>query len=452
MQFFSALTRPQKEAVGLLQIGTILEYFDLMLYVHMAIILNALFFPETDPHTAALLSAFAFCSTYVLRPFGALLFGYIGDNIGRKTTVIITTMMMSISCIVMATLPTYAQIGITAAWIVTICRVLQGISSMGEIIGAEIYMTEITRPPVRYPAVALMGCAAKIGIMAALGVATLATSYGFNWRNAFWIGAIVALVGSTARVRLRETPDFVNMKKRLKRSVENTEEAGLGRAAELLSKTNYVPHKKVKWKTTLAFFAIYAAPPMCLYFSYIHCGNILKDLGYGGEQVISQNFIISVIELLGIIITAFMSYKMHPLKIIKVRGWLFLPFVLIVPYMMNTAHTAYGVFFIQLISVVVILTPVPAVSVLFVHFPILRRFTYTSFIYALTRALMYVATSFGMVYLVEFFGHWGVWFIMLPVTLGFIWGVDYFEKLDLKPASDSEKEIEWNEEKSLSSI
>ena len=121
-----SLTREQKEAIGLLSIGTFLEYFDVMLYVHMAVLLNELFFPKTDPFTASLLAAFAFCSTYVLRPIGALIFGYIGDNIGRKHTVIITTFMMAISCIVMANLPTYSQIGITAAWLVTICRMIQG--------------------------------------------------------------------------------------------------------------------------------------------------------------------------------------------------------------------------------------------------------------------------------------------------------------------------------------
>ncbi len=92
------LTKYQKEAIGLLQIGTFLEYFALMLYFHIAVLLNELFFPKTDPHTAALLSAFAFCSTYVLRPFGALVFGYIGDTFGRKVTVIITTTIISISC------------------------------------------------------------------------------------------------------------------------------------------------------------------------------------------------------------------------------------------------------------------------------------------------------------------------------------------------------------------
>jgi hypothetical protein len=70
-----SLTKEQKQAVGLLSIGTMLEYFDLMLYVHMAVLLNELFFPKTDPFTASLLSALAFCSSYILRPFAALIFG-----------------------------------------------------------------------------------------------------------------------------------------------------------------------------------------------------------------------------------------------------------------------------------------------------------------------------------------------------------------------------------------
>ena len=68
-----------------------MEYFDLMLFVHMAVILNELFFPKTDPFTSSLLTAFAFCSTFAFKPLGALLFGCIGDSIGRKHTVVITT-------------------------------------------------------------------------------------------------------------------------------------------------------------------------------------------------------------------------------------------------------------------------------------------------------------------------------------------------------------------------
>ena len=79
-----SLTKEQKQAVGLLSIGTFLEYFDLMLYIHMSALLNELFFPASDPDTKALYLAFTFCSTYLLRPIGALIFGWLGDNMGRK--------------------------------------------------------------------------------------------------------------------------------------------------------------------------------------------------------------------------------------------------------------------------------------------------------------------------------------------------------------------------------
>lgn len=144
----TSLTREQKAAVGLLSIGTFLEYFDFMLHVHMAALLNELFFEPTDPFTSSLRTAFAFCSAYILRPVGALIFGWLGDNIGRKHTVIITTFLMASSCFAMAILPTYAQIGIAATWLAIICRIIQGISAVGEFTGASLYVTEITSPPI----------------------------------------------------------------------------------------------------------------------------------------------------------------------------------------------------------------------------------------------------------------------------------------------------------------
>ena len=107
-----SLSKEEKEAVGLLSIGTFLEYFDVMLYIHMAVLLNELFFPKNDPFITSLLAAFTFCSTYVFRPLGALIFGYIGDTFGRRTTVLLTMFIMSGCCAIMAMLPTHAEIGI----------------------------------------------------------------------------------------------------------------------------------------------------------------------------------------------------------------------------------------------------------------------------------------------------------------------------------------------------
>lgn len=182
-----------------------------MLYVHMAVLLNVLFFPPTDQ----LLSAFAFCSTFVFRPFGALFFGWLGDELGRKIVVIITATMMSGSCVALAITPTYSQIGITATIIVTLHRIMQGLSSMAEVIGAELYISEIIKKSYRYFYVSLIPGIATTGGMLALGVASLITQYTLNWRYAFWVDSFIALVGSVARSFLKETRDFVDAKRRL---------------------------------------------------------------------------------------------------------------------------------------------------------------------------------------------------------------------------------------------
>lgn len=142
------LNKEQKGAIFLLQLGTFLEYFDLMLFVHMSVVLNDIFFPKFDPFMSSLLSASTFCSTFALKPLGALLFGHIGDKVGRKHTVIITTMIMALSCVIIANIPTYAQIGITASCVVIICRAIQGMSSIGESIGAELYTAELISVPL----------------------------------------------------------------------------------------------------------------------------------------------------------------------------------------------------------------------------------------------------------------------------------------------------------------
>ncbi len=436
MALFSQLKREQKEAIGLLQVGTFLEYFDLMLYVHMAVLLNELFFPKTDPHTAALLSAFAFCSTFVLRPFGALIFGYIGDHIGRKTTVIITTMMMSTSCMIMANLPTYAQVGITATWVVTGCRIVQGLSSMGEIIGCQIYITEITKPPAQYPAVAFIGVASSVGAVAALGIASLVTTTGFNWRIAFWIGAGIAVVGSIARVRLRETPEFVDKKRQLQKKIEETVLDEISKDSKLYAVKQFIAKKKkekINHKTLISCFFIYCGWPLSFYLGFMYFNHILKETyGYSPEDIIFHNFFLSIVMLLNSSIWSFLSYKIHPLKILKFKAQIFGVLTLFLPILILGSSHPYQIFAFQSALLIVSLGANPADSVFIKHFHVFKRFTTASFLYALSRALIYVVTSFGLVYLTEWLGYYGLWIIMLPITISFLWGVRHFEKLEIR--------------------
>jgi MFS family permease len=422
----TSLTREQKEAVGLLSIGTFLEYFDLMLYVHMAVLLNELFFPKTDPFTASILTAFAFCSTYVLRPVGALIFGWIGDNIGRKFTVVITTAMMAVSCIIMANLPTYSEIGIAASYIVTICRLIQGMSSMGEVIGAELYVTEITKPPVQYPAVATITIFSSIGGFAALAIASLSTSNGFNWRVAFLVGATIAIIGAIARRNLRETPEFVDAKLRVKIILEKN-----GSDSKKILDSNPILKEKVKKGASLSLFLIQCAWPVCFYFIYFHCGNILKNsFDYTSEQIIHHNFIISIFQVLSFVIWTYLSYYVYPLLLIKIKLIIFSIICIFFPYILSHLSSSFDLLIFQIFMITFSLSYSSAMPIFYKYFPVFKRYTYASFLYAMSRTVIYVSTTFGIVYLTDLFGNYGILLIMLPTMVGFAYGVLYFEDLE----------------------
>ena len=424
----TSLTREQKEAVGLLSIGTFLEYFDLMLYVHMAVLLNELFFPKTDPFTASLLSAFAFCSTHILRPFGALIFGYIGDKIGRKSTVIMTTFLMAFSCVTIATLPTYEQIGTTAAWLVTVCRILQGLSSMGEKVGAELYLTESVDRPLCYPIVSMVNIFSGLGASVALAIASVFTIYNLNWRIAFWIGAVIALIGTTARTALRESRDFVDAKKWAKESIEE-----FGETFTEVIKNNPIWSEKIDFRTMIAYFLLQCTRPTMFYFIYIHCSNILSTtFGYTAEQIINHNLIVSIVDLLGAIFIVYLSYFIYPLKIIKAIIGIFTIALLFTSYLLQNIHDPLDLLLLQCFFCLVVIDTSPGTPIFLIHIPIFKRFTYSSFIYALSRTLMYFITAFGFVYCTDKFGHFGLLIIMLPIIIGFTYGVLHFEKLEKK--------------------
>lgn len=419
------LTKEQRGAIFLLQIGTFLEYFDLMLFIHMAVVLNDIFFPKLDPFTGSLLSAFTFCSTWLLKPIGALIFGYIGDHIGRKHTVVITTMIMAVSCIVMANAPTYDQIGITASVVITVCRALQGLSSVGETTGAELYTAELIPLPLRYKAVGFMAFASVVGMSASLIVAEVVLSLGINWRIIFWVGASIALIGSAARITLRESPDFSDAKKRLRKMFDN-----LDKSSDTLEK-NAVVMEEVSKKTSLAYFLVFCGWPLCFYFSYVYCSNILKvDFHYTKEAIIRQNLVVSLFNMAGLYFFIRLTEKIHPLVILKAKIALYVPFLCAVPWLLAHAKSGTVVFFIQAFGVALGHSTIPAKAIFLMHFPVFKRFRYASFLGAISHMMLYIITSFGLVYATKYLGEYGILLISIPVTMAFLLGVLHFETLE----------------------
>ena len=410
MKILSTLSKNQRDAVGLLQIGTFLEYFDLMLYVHLAVLLNELFFPKTSPHTAALLSAFAFCSTYLLRPFGALFFGYIGDNIGRKAAIVLSTSMMAIACFFMSILPTYEEIGIFASVAMISCRILQGFSATGEVIGAEIYLSELLKPPASYQLVSWVVELCTLGSFAALFASSLIFKCNASWRTVFILGGMIALSGAVARRKLRETPDFLK--------------------SQLLKHKIEIKKPSTSKRTSAAYFMIYSGYPLCFYITYIYCSDILKhSFNYKPEQVIDHNLLITLLSFLIGVSIILMAKYIDPLKIVKIRGYLSTATLLSIPFL-PLCNNLYALIAMQVLLSFFALGTVPAIPIFFKYFPVHKRFTYSSMLYAVSRALMYVCTSFGLVYLTELLGIYGLWLIVLPVCAGFLWGTRHFEKLE----------------------
>ncbi|MFK7973982.1 MAG: MFS transporter [Rickettsiaceae bacterium] len=414
----------------MLSIGTFLEYFDLMLYVHMAVLLNELFFPKYDPFTASLLSAFAFCSSYLLRPLGAFIFGYIGDNLGRKFAIILTTVIMTISCTTIAILPPYAQIGILASWIITICRMVQGMAASAESRGAEIYITESLKPPVQYAAVAIITVFSAVGTTVAIGVGAIFTNIQWfefdnnTWRAAFFIGAAVGLVGAAARTSLKEASEFANKKKLLQQQFK----------ANKISWNNDNLNSSLgtlsKW-TGVSYFFICCARPPCFYFIYIYCSDVLKnDIGLTAGQILSNNFWVSIVDMLGLLGYAYISTKVYPIKILKAKLVLFFSCIIFFPITMSAYPNATNVFIFQCLASLFVFDHIPATPILYKYFPIMKRFTYTSLISAIAKLMTYVITSFGLVYSTQYCGYYGIFLILVPVGILFYISVCHFEKLD----------------------
>jgi MFS family permease len=423
------LTKQQKEAIGILSIGTFLEYFDLMLYVHMAVVLNELFFPKDDPVAYQLLTSFTFASTFIISPIGSFVIGWVGDQIGRKSTIMITTFIMAASCATMASVGTYAEIGIAASITMITCRMLQGFSSLGEAMGASIYLTEVLKSPTRYVACGMVGTATRVGGLLALNVALLAVSMNFNWRLAFWIGAVIAFVGIFARMRLRETPEFVDFKRRMKNRAEQS-----GQDIEVIE-NSIVYQEKVDPKTILSCILSVLIMPFYIYVTYIYLGNFMKkSLGLSSAEVISQNLKVSMCTVMLSLMTIYFVRKYHPLKITRVTIAIFTLLLLFIPHWLNNITNLFSLFFIQLIMFIPGCSAFGtlAMSVWFKHFPVAKRFRIAATSYAIGNALGFTIASFALAPLTDYFGYYALWVLYCPIIIGFLYSMNYVKKLEIK--------------------
>lgn len=417
-----------KKVVALLSFGTFFEYLDLMLYVHMGVLLNELFFESTNPQSVALLSALGIFLTFAGRPIGAYLFGFVGDNFGRITVLYITTILMAISCLTMAWLPTYAQIGFTASIIMTLCRLIQSISSVGEVTSCDLYLIETTAPPIQYPIAGITDVFGALGGTVALGVASLVTMYGFNWRWAFLFGFGIAFIGFYARKTLLETSEFSNVQTKINLIIEKFNVSYKEAKRIVTEETQkYTSSKKV----SLALFVIQCVFPLYYYFAYVYCGDLLKSIfNYSSVEVIHNNFILSFAALFVTIAIYWISYWVNPLKILKIQLAFSSILVLALPYLLENITKPYHLITIQYLIIIFAIHGMPAFPIFYKYIPVLQRFKVAGLQYSLGRAVMFGITSFGLLYLTKWFGNLGIFGLFVVTLLSYTWALFYFNKLE----------------------
>jgi MHS family proline/betaine transporter-like MFS transporter len=196
-------------------IGTALEFYDFMLYAVFATKIGHVFFP-CDGTNDFMAGWVAFAIAFVARPFGATVFGHIGDKFGRKRALILTVSLMGIPTFFIGILPGYEVIGMAAPVILIICRLLQGLCTGGEYNGSAIFALEHVGR--QYPGLTggLVTGASIIGALGANWMGLLVTSPGmpdWSWRIAFIFGAVISLFGLYIRLYISETPTFEKLKK-----------------------------------------------------------------------------------------------------------------------------------------------------------------------------------------------------------------------------------------------
>src|SRR5678810_424381 len=209
----------EKRVIFASSLGTVFEWYDFYLYAVLAPFFAVLFFPP-DNQTAALLSAFAaYAAGFLVRPFGALLFGRIGDLVGRKYTFLITIVVMGGSTFAVGLLPTYETLGWAAPILMVSLRLLQGLALGGEYGGAATYVAEHAPNHRRGYDTSWIQTTATLGLFLALLVIWLCRSNmdakafaEWGWRLPFWVSIILLAFSVYIRLKLEESPVFQRMK------------------------------------------------------------------------------------------------------------------------------------------------------------------------------------------------------------------------------------------------
>jgi MHS family proline/betaine transporter-like MFS transporter len=298
--------------------GNLVEYYDFGIYAVFAGIIGSLFFPPVNEALELILAFAVFSLGFMMRPLGALFFGYVGDRFGRKKALVISMLGMSISTLCLGLLPGYQEIGLLAPLALLIIRMVQGFCIGGEGTGSAIFILEHLEKGRLGLLASLVMTSNLIGTLVANLVAlALDKQIGidnYTWRYCFFLGAFLGFIGLYFRLKNKETPAFERMKAERKERKQHP-------VAELLQKKKYA---------MISIIAIAASATSLMYLVRGYLGVFLSDiLNFSQEEALIRTiFALSALS----IFMPFCGYLVDKIGTKKLLNYgLFATLVFIIP-------------------------------------------------------------------------------------------------------------------------
>lgn len=338
-------------------IGNLFEWYDFALFGYFAPIIGKLFFPSEDK-TVELISAFGvFAAGFIVRPIGGIIFGYIGDRMGRKKALVLTILMMAIPTAIIGFLPTYSAIGIAAPILLILMRMLQGLSMGGNYGGSITFTTEHTNPRHRGLIGSFAVTSCLVGILLGSATAALfavifgeATLEAWGWRIPFVLGILICLVGFYMRRSIPESPEFVETEKTGHLSQNPIKEVFRSHGSTLV---------KVVFAVMLHDLSFY------ILFVYM-ATHLSENLGLSKESALTINTINLIVVSLCTIFFGWLSDRIGRKTVLTMAAFAFAVSTIPLLTIVDTSNNIMSILFAQMLLAIAVggyFGPLPALMV-----------------------------------------------------------------------------------------
>jgi MFS transporter, MHS family, proline/betaine transporter len=356
-------------------IGNALEWYDYALYAQFAYIIGLKFFPKTD--FVEILTFAVFAAGFIVRPLGGVVFGYIGDRMGRRIALALGIILMAIPTAGIGLLPSYDSIGIAAPLILTFIRLVQGLSLGGEFSGCIAYIVEHSPAEKRGLAGSASFVSMCLGMLMGLIVAQCFTYFlseeelmSWGWRTPFVFGLFIGLVGSYIRSHLSESPIYLAAKA----------QGSLSRSPLRETITKY-------WRETLIAITVYINVTAPFYTTTVFINHYMKNLGYEQSQGVLVSSIILITLSIMFPISAYISDKIGRKPVIVAASVALVILIYPIFLALHTMNYTLAILSQIVFSAIVGIYMGPVPTLLVELFPTRVRFTGVAISYNLSAAI-----------------------------------------------------------------